>query len=106
MGLDNSYEIYLSPDLEGVIRKNLPQELRKVFDRKITYLSINIFYPSLNTKKYNVDDKTLGRLGVDEVWEFYINRKDYRCIFYVIHEAKKIIIADIGTHDQLKRRYS
>jgi len=106
MGLDNSYEIYLPSNLEEIIRKNLPQELRKVFDRKIKYLSRNIFYPSLNTKKYSVGDKTLSRLGVDEIWEFYINRRDYRCIFYVIHETKKIIIADIGTHDQLKRKYT
>jgi len=102
----NNYGIYTGSNLEKNIKKNLPDNYKEVFDRKLEYLSKNIFYPSLNTKKYGVCIKTLKRLGVDEVWEFYINRHNYRCIFYVIHSEEKIIIADAGNHDYLKKKYS
>ena len=102
----NEYKIFIDQDLKKSIDKNLPEILRKVFDRKMGYFSKNPFHPSLNTKKYNTCEATLKRLIVDEVWEFYINRKGYRCIFYVIHSEKRIIIADVGNHDQIKRKYS
>lgn len=106
MSLDSSYEMYALPKLEDSIQKNLPQHLRKILDRKLKYLSKNPFYPSLNTKKYDVSQKMLKILEVDEVWEFYINRHEYRCIFYVIHGEKKIIVAFVGNHDKIERRYS
>ena len=106
MGLDNSYEVFIPQELEGVIQKNLPQQLRKVLERKIQYLANNPHYPSLNTKKYHVSEKKLRNFGVDEVWEFYINRHEYRCIFYVIHSEKKIIIAYVGNHKDIVRRYT
>ncbi len=100
------YKILIDDSLKKSIEKNLPFQLREVFDRKMQYFSKNPYHPSLNTKKYNACKKTLKRLGVDGVWEFYINRKKYRCIFYVIHEEKEIIIADVGSHDLLAKRYS
>lgn len=102
----NKYEIYSHPKLEKNIKKNLPDSYKKVFDKKLKYLSGNVSHPSLNTKRYGACSKTLKRLGVDEVWEFYINGRDYRCIFYVIHNEEKIIIADVGDHNYLKRKYS
>lgn len=102
----NNYEIFIHPNLKKSIEKNLPEKLRKIFDRKIEYFSENPFYPSLNTEKYNVSKKTLKRLGVDGVWEFYINRREYRCIFYTIDSEQKIIIVYVGKHKQIKRKYS
>ena len=102
----SEYGIFTHPDLQKSLDKNLPECFRKVFDRKMAYFAKNFHHPSLNTKKYNTRKQTLKRLGIDEVWEFYINRKDYRCIFYVIHEEKKIIIVDVGKHSQLERRHS
>lgn len=102
----NEYEIFTHNDLEERIKSNLPSHLREIFDKKLGYFAKNPFHPSLNTKKYDTCKKTLKRLGVDEVWQFYINRKDYRCIFYTIHSEEKIIIADIGNHQQLEKKYS
>jgi len=101
-----NYKIFSDPNLKKSIEKNLPEKLRKIFDKKIKYFSENPFYPSLNTKKYNVSKKTLKRLGVDGVWEFYINRHEYRCIFYTIDSEQKIIIINVGNHEQIKRKYS
>lgn len=102
----SEYTIFTNNGLKESIEKNLPYELRKIFDKKMSYFANNPHHPSLNTKKCNVGDKTLKFLGVDEVWEFYINRRDYRCIFYTIHSEKKIIIAEVGNHKQIKRKYS
>lgn len=102
----NKYVVLKDKKLERRIEKNLPGHLREIFDRKLAYFSENPYHPSLNTKKYDTNKKTLRRLGVDEVWQFYINRKEYRCIFYVIHNEKKIIIVDVGNHDQIERNYS
>jgi len=70
------------------------------------YFRENPSHPSLNTKQYSVSKKKLKELGVDQVYEFYINRKDYRCIFYVTHEPKEIIIAYVGNHTQVKNKLS
>ena len=102
----NNYGIFIHPNLKKNIKKNLPDNLKKVFNKKLEFLSNNKYYPSLNTKKYDACGKTLKRLRVDEIWEFYINHHEYRCIFYVIHNKEKIIIADVGNHDYLKRKYS
>ncbi len=98
----SEYKIFINNSL----KENLPYELRKIFDRKMDYFAKNPFHPSLNTRKYSVSGKTLKFLGVDEVWEFYINRREYRCIFYTIHSEKKIIIAEVGNHEYIKRKYS
>lgn len=101
----NGYKILAESKFKKIIQKNLPMEYREVFDKKIKYLSNNPEHPSLNTKQFHVSKKTLNNLGVDEVWEFYINRKQYRCIFYLSHIDRTIIIAYIGNHAQIKNRF-
>lgn len=101
----NGYKILVEPKFEKTIKKNLPKEYREVFDEKIKYLSNNPEHPSLNTKRFNVSKKILNNLGVDEVWEFYINRRQYRCIFYLSHADEIIIIAYIGNHTQVKNKF-
>jgi len=86
-------------------RKTLPQDVLKALDSKLKFFSTDAYYPSLNTKCLRVSGKTLKDLEVDSVWEFYVNRKEYRCIFYVRENEKLIILADIGNHDQIRRRY-
>jgi len=103
--LDNSYKIFHEKRLEKNL-KDLPFQIREVFKEKLNYFKKNPFHPSLNTKQYSVSQKVLKDLGVDQVYEFYINRKDYRCIFYVIHESKEIIIAFVGNHSQVKNKFS
>ena len=101
-----NYEVLIDGELDKCIKKNLPKEIKDIFDIKLKYFSENPHHPSLNTKKYNVSPKILKRLQVDEVWEFYINRKDYRCIFYVVHIEKSIIIAYVGNHNQVKNKFA
>ncbi|MFH1170296.1 MAG: hypothetical protein V1704_01930 [Candidatus Vogelbacteria bacterium] len=102
--LDNSYTIYLENRFNKYL-ENLPAKVKEVFDEKMEYFRNNPSHPSLNTKPYSVSGKKLKELGVDQVYEFYINRKDYRCIFYVTHEPKEIIIAYVGNHTQVKNRF-
>ena len=102
----DGYKILSEKKLQKSIKNNLPQEYKEVFDEKLKYLAKNPSHPSLNTKPFGVSKKTLRDLGVSEVWEFYINRKEYRCIFYVSHQDKAIIIAYVGNHQQLKNKYS
>ena len=101
-----NYSIFIDGGLGKYIAKNLPEEIKQVFDDKMKYFSNNPHHPSLNTKKYNANPKTLRRLGVDEIWEFYINRKTYRCVFYVVHSEKQIIIAFVGNHQQTKNKFT
>ena len=103
--LDNSYSIYIEKRLDKSL-KGLPKQVQEVFSEKMEYFRKNPLHPSLNTKLYNVSKKALKELGVDQVYEFYINRKDYRCIFYVTHEPKEIIIAYVGNHTQIKNKYT
>ena len=83
----------------------MPSNIKEVFDEKLDYFKKNPSHPSLNTKPYTVSQKTLKGLGVDQVYEFYINRKEYRCVFYVTHEPKEIIIAFVGNHTQIKNKF-
>ena len=99
------YKILSDSRLEKNIKSNLPEEYREVFNNKMKYFANNPYHPSLNTKKYNVSPKTLSRLDVSEVWEFYINRKEHRCIFYVSHIREEVIIAYVGNHKQLKKKF-
>lgn len=104
MTLDRSYAICYEKRFQRIL-EGLPEDVRKAFDSKIEYFRKNPHHPSLNTKLYAVSVQTLKQLGVDQVYEFYINRKDYRCIFYVTHEPKEIIIAFIGNHTQVKNKF-
>ena len=104
MTLEEGYEISYDKKFDDWIKKNLPHQYKKVLDRKLKYFRENPNHPSLNTKPYSgLTDKTKKQLGIDEVYEFYINRKGYRCLLYVIHETKEIIIVFIGNHDQIHR---
>ena len=102
MNFDESYEVKCEKKFDQWVRKNLPKNLKSVLDKKLEYFSENPGHPSLNTKPYHVSEKTKKQLGVDDVYEFYVNRKQYRCLVYVIHSSKELIIAHIGTHDQLR----
>lgn len=101
---DSSCLVVVHPKLQKSIQKNLPPDLRKVFDRKVAYLAENPEHPSLNTKQFNVSQAKLRELGVDEVWEFRINM-GMRCIFYLDHAEKLMILAYVGNHDEVKNRY-
>jgi len=103
--LDNTYTIFIEKRFDKYIR-NLPPPIKQVFDEKLDYFKKNPYHPSLNTKPYSVSQKILKGLGVDQIYEFYINRKEYRCVFYVNHELKEIIIAFVGNHTQIKNKYS
>ena len=104
MPLDNSYKIFFEKRFQRVL-DCLPEDIKVAFDAKTDYFRSNPKHPSLNTKSLTVSVKKLKQLGVDQVYEFYINRKDYRCVFYVIHESKEIIIAFIGNHTQIKNKF-
>ena len=103
--LDSSYKILYEKRLQKTL-DSLPDDVKKVFNKKLEYFKNNPSHPSLNTKLYSVNQQVLSQLGVDQIYEFYINRKDYRCIFYVIHESKEIIIAFVGNHSQVKNKFS
>lgn len=98
------YSVTLEPRLKKSLKKCLPSNLLKTFEKKIKYLAQNPFHPGLNTKQIRVSEETLRKLGVDEVWEFYINRK-FRCIIYVVHVDNSLIISFVGKHDDVVRKY-
>ncbi len=100
---DNTYVIYFEKRFKKVLDE-LPEDIVKVFNAKLNYFRENPNHPSLNTKLLIVSTQKLKQLGIDQVYEFYINRKDYRCLFYVIHEQKEIIIAYLGNHTQIKNK--
>lgn len=102
MTFDSSYTILIHKDLEKSVKKDLPAHLKKVFERKLQYLRDNPRHPSLNTKQLTASNQRLRQLGIDEAWEFRINM-GFRCIFYVIHERKEIIIFRVGDHEDVKR---
>ena len=101
--LDSTYTILIDSGLDKILKK-LPEDVRKVFNRKLEYFKSNPNHPSLNTKPYQVSEKFLKNLEIDQVFEFYINRRDYRCILYVSHLKKEVIIAFIGNHTQISNR--
>jgi hypothetical protein len=104
MPIDNSYKIYYEKKFKHAL-EGLPEDVKKAFNAKMNYFRNNSKHPSLNTKKLTVSTQKLKQLEVDQVYEFYINRKDYRCVFYVIHKSKEIIIAYIGNHTQVNNKF-
>ena len=105
MPFDRSYSIYIEKRLQKSL-DCLPADVLEVFKEKLRYFRDNPNHPSLNTKIFHASSKKLRQLGVDQVYEFYINRKEYRCVFYVIHENKEIIIAYVGNHTQIKNKFA
>ncbi len=104
MSLDPSYEVKAELKFEKYIKKNLPPHLKKVLDQKLKYFAENPNHPSLNTKPYGgLSDRVKRQMGIDAVYEFYVNGKDYRCLVYVIHETRELILAFIGDHNEIER---
>lgn len=99
-----NYKILVTKDFEKSLKKNLPPEVRKVFHRKLVYLTTNPDHPSLNTKQLMVSFQTLKRLEVDKVWEFRINMS-FRCVFYTKSKEKSIILALAGNHDLVNKKF-
>lgn len=84
----------------------LSEEEHKILVEKVKYLEENPFHPSLNTKQLHPGSKTKKRLereGVSRIYEFYINRKQWRCLVYVFEESKIIYLVDIMNHDEIKK---
>ncbi|MEI6305130.1 MAG: hypothetical protein WCP09_03915 [Candidatus Taylorbacteria bacterium] len=104
MTLDKSYAIFYEKRFPKILA-TLPEEIKSVFTSKMEFFRENPHHPSLNTKPITVSIQKLKQLGVDQVYEFYINRKDYRCVFYVTHDPKEIIIAFIGNHSQVRNKF-
>ena len=102
--MDGSYKVLTLSKFNKSIKKNLPRQLKGVLDRKIKYLAENPHHPSLNTKALRVSIQKCAQLGVDKVWEFYINR-DFRCIFYERSSDKEIILIMVGNHENVGRRF-
>jgi mRNA-degrading endonuclease RelE of RelBE toxin-antitoxin system len=100
---DTSYKIYFEKKFQRILN-GLPEDVKRAFGAKLDYFRNNPSHPSLNTKLLIVSAQKLKQLGVDQVYEFYVNRKDYRCVFYVIHKDKEIIIAFIGNHTQVRNK--
>ena len=102
----DGYKIYQEDRKFTRAVEKLPQFVQDVLKEKIRFLAENPYHNSLNTKSFNCSSKLrkeLARDGVDDVREFYINAKKYRCVFYVLHAKKMIYLATVGLHDQLNR---
>lgn len=101
---DKSYKILIDKKFNKILRKKFTPQLKKAFDKKLAYLIDNPEHPSLNTKRYSANSKILSQLRVDEIYEFYINMS-YRCVIYLRHTSKELIIAFVGSHEDLKAKY-
>lgn len=85
---------------------NLGDEELELLERKLEYLKDNPRHPSLNTKQLHPGKKTLKRLsgqGVDRVYEFYINKKQWRCIVYIFEEKKIVWVVGIMNHEEVRK---
>ena len=101
----DGYEIFQEDKKFERAVSSLPEIVQKILKKKLRFLAENPSHNSLNTKHYHCSAKLLTELkrdGVDDVREFYINGKKYRCIFYVIHSKKMLYLAMVGSHDQLR----
>jgi mRNA interferase RelE/StbE len=71
--------------------KNLPKDIQKTFEEKLSLFLNNFFHPSLRAKKIQ---------GTKDQWEGSITQ-NYRFTFQFL-ENNLIIFRRIGTHDILK----
>ncbi len=99
----NYYKILIHKDLDKLLKKNLSQSLKIAFNKKVKYLKEDCTHPSLNFKPYKVSDNVKKRLGVDDIYEFYINMS-FRCLVYVIDDSRELIIFFVGNHEQVKHK--
>lgn len=98
------YEVFEGDKKFSKSVTKLPKEIQKVLKEKIKFLASNPSHNSLNTKPYRCSSKKkrdLQKEGVDDIREFYINGKKYRCVFYVLHKQKMIYLALVGLHNDL-----
>jgi len=68
--------------------KELPDRIQKKVDKQIKYLSMNVNYPSLHTKKMK---------GFRNIWETRID-KNYRMTFEIINDT--IFLRVVGNHEE------
>jgi len=109
VNLNDGYTVYVIEDFWKAAKANIPRQYHELIEEKLRYFKENRYHPSLNTKPYSCSSRTKERLkrqGVDDICEFYVNGKKYRCVFYVLHTTKEIIVVYVGTHDQLRNKYS
>ena len=102
---NNEYQIIESDQLEKSSGRLNEAELR-VYKEKLTYLSRNPRHPSLSTKPLHPSSKRkkqLAQQGVSQVYEFYINRKQWRCILYIYDEQKVVYVVGIMNHGEVIR---
>lgn len=98
---DGSYKVLVDKKFKKIIRKKLPSHLIKVLNKKIEYLRTNPKHPSLNTKALHVSESWCRQKGIDDVFEFRISMS-FRCVFYVIHEQREIILVSVGNHEDIR----
>ena len=67
--------------------KKLPDSIKKQIDKQISYLEIDFFHPSLNSKK---------KSGFTDWWEFRVS-KGYRMAGK--KDGDMIILHTVGPHD-------
>ena len=102
MGFDDGpYRILVHKKFEKVVRKKLPSHLVNALHKKTEYLKSNPKPPSLNTKSLNVSNAWCRQRGIDDVFEFRIT-KSFRCIFYVQHEQREIVLVFVGNHEDVR----
>lgn len=109
MNLNDGYSVFVTEDFWKEANKKLPKQYHSILKRKLEYFKENRYHPSLNTKPYGCSSKrkeVLKKEGVTGIYEFYINRKEYRCVFYVLDDIKQIIVVYIGNHKQLENKLS
>lgn len=99
----NYYKVFLHKDLDKLLRKNLSQDLKKAFDKKVSYLKEDCSHPSLNFKPYNISERVKKQLGVTDIYEFRINMS-FRCLVYVLDDQRELIIFFVGNHEQVKQK--
>jgi mRNA-degrading endonuclease RelE of RelBE toxin-antitoxin system len=99
---DATYKILVHKKFKKIVKKKLSPHLIKALDKKIKYFKDNPRHPSLNTKALNVPGSWCKQRGIDDVFEFYIT-KSFRCVCYVIHDNKEIILAFVGNHEDVKK---
>lgn len=102
---NDEYTILKSDEYEQS-RDCLTEGLINVLDQKLEYFRKNPKHPSLNTKPLNPSakkKKKLERQGVSRVFEFYINRKEWRCVVYIFEEQKIVYLVRIMNHREVVR---
>ena len=101
------YEVLIHKDLKKCIDKRKApfnnDYILKAFQKKVEYLRTDCSHPSLNFKPYTVSEAIKRRKGVDDIYEFYVN-KSIRCLVYILEEQKELILYYVGNHNDIKQK--